>query len=153
MVTRISKADSRWSSLVVRSTRSSAYMRKRLNNNNIIISSPYDPYLNTLLTDPLYVDVHHLHNACNRLSMCMCCQGTRSTARPRRPRATPPTRGGRSPTRQSACLRWTAGRPRCTARTCACSQSCFWTTRHCTMMSTPSSSTSCVNVTVMATTW
>ena len=29
MVTRISKADSRWSSLVVRSTRSSAYMSKR----------------------------------------------------------------------------------------------------------------------------
>ena len=35
MVTRISKADSRWSSLVVRSTRSSAYMSKRAHSMNV----------------------------------------------------------------------------------------------------------------------
>ena len=32
---------------------------------------------------------------------------------------------------------------RCTARACACCPSCSWTTRRCTMMWTPSSSTSC----------
>lgn len=44
------------------------------------------------------------------------------------------------------CFRWMARRTRCTARACACSASCSWTTRPCTMMWTPFSSTFCVSV-------